>query len=63
MLHTKKGAQIEDAALKEKARKWRSRAFQNGSREKIASFSEWLANRKRCAQRNGAQMEIVSFSE
>jgi hypothetical protein len=38
--------ELENAAHKEKAREWRSRAFQNGSRVEIASFSEWLANRK-----------------
>ena len=66
---------MENAAHKEKAREWRSRAFQNGSREEIASFSEWFTNRKNAAHKekarewrsrafqNGSRVEIASFSE
>jgi len=42
----KMARELENASHKEKARQWRSRAFQDGSRVEIASFSEWLANRK-----------------
>ena len=43
--------------------KRRRSAFQNGARIENASFSEWLANRKCCAQKKGAQVEDAALKE
>jgi hypothetical protein len=36
---------------------------QKGARIEIASFSEWPANKKRCAQRKGVRIEIAWLKE
>ena len=41
----------------------KTRRTKKGARIKIADFSEWLANRKRCAQRKGARTEDAARQE
>ena len=64
MLRTKKGAQIEDAALKERrANRDRELFRMLANSKEIASFSEWLVNRTTLRTKKGARIEIASFSE